>query len=103
VISKEIKDSLREIVRRQTELAELQKSKHTSNQAIATVGKEQNRIRQNMQSIARNTDLYNRYVMKFTKQEDQVEQHRVEIHKLDKQISEAQRSLDAYISSLDFP
>ncbi len=103
VISKEIKESLREVIRRQTELAELQASKRTLEKAIAIVGKEQARIRQNMNSIAQNTDLYNRYVLKFTKQEDQIEQHRVDIGKLDEQISTAQRSLEKYISGLNLP
>ena len=33
----------------------------------------QSRIRQNMQALERNSDLYRRYVEKFAQQEDQIE------------------------------
>jgi hypothetical protein len=54
-----------------------------------------------MKSIDRNTDLYNRYVKKFTDQEDEVEKLRGDGRTLDEKIAETQRSLDEYLSKLE--
>jgi hypothetical protein len=101
VVSETVKDALREVVRRKTELAELHRRKHLVDQEVAMIGQEQGRIRQNMQSIGRNSDLYNRYVTKFTEQEDQIEKLRTDGRELDQQIADAQRALDEYLSNLE--
>ena len=101
VVSESVKEALREVVRRKTELAELQRRNQQMNQEIATIGQEQQRIRENMKSIERNTDLYHRYVKKFTDQEDRIETVREEARKLEQQIVESQRSLNEYLSKLD--
>jgi hypothetical protein len=100
-VSDAVKDALREVVRRKTELGKLQQRKQQLEQEIAVIAQEQERIRNNMRSIDRNTDLYNRYVKKFTDQEDQVENDREEIRELQSQITEQQRSLDEYLSNLE--
>ena len=100
-VSAPVKEALREVVRRKTELGNLQHRKQQLEQEIAVIAQEQERIRNNMQSIDRNTDLYNRYVKKFTDQEDQVENYREEIRGLEAQITEKQRSLDEYLSNLE--
>ena len=51
-------------------------------------------------SIGKNSDLYNRYVKKFTDQEDQVEKHRDAIRELVSKITKAQQSLDEYLMGL---
>jgi len=101
VVSDSVKEALRDIVRRKAELADLHRRKKQTEHEIATIGQEQERIRQNMQSIARDSDLYNRYVTKFTVQEDQIEKFRGEEEALDQQIAEAQKALDAYLASLN--
>jgi hypothetical protein len=99
-VSTAVKDALREVIRRKTELGNLQQRKGQLEQEIAVIAQEQERIRDNMRSIDRNTDLYNRYVKKFTDQEDQVENYREEIRGLETQITEKQRALDEYLSNL---
>jgi len=101
VVSDSVKEALKEIVRRKTELANLQRQHQQKNQEIATIDQEQTRIRENMRAIDRNTDLYNRYVKKFTVQEDRIETLREESHELEQRITEAQRSLDEYLSKLN--
>jgi hypothetical protein len=100
-VSTAVKEALREVVRRKTELGNLQQRKGQLEQEIAVIAQEQERIRNNMRSIDRNTDLYNRYVKKFTDQEDQVENYRDEIRGLETQITEKQRALDEYLSNLE--
>lgn len=101
VVSEPVKEALREVMRRKTELAELQRRNQEKNQEIATIGQEQQRIRENMKSIDRNTDLYNRYVKKFTDQEDRIETLREEAKNLEQQIVESQQSLNEYLTKLD--
>ncbi len=100
-VPESVKEALREVVRRKSELAELNRQKQQLDQEVATIGEEQARIRQNMESIGQNTDLYNRYVTKFTEQEDQIERLREDARALERQIAQAQRSLDEYLTNLD--
>jgi hypothetical protein len=101
VVSETVKEALREVVRRKSELGELQREKQRIDQEIAAIGQEQQRIRENMRSIDRNTDLYNRYVKKFTDQEDTIERLRDEGRALEQNIVERQKSLDEYLSKLE--
>ena len=102
-ISDPVKQALREVVRRKSELAELNRRKQQLEQEIATITQEQDRIRKNMESIGKNSDLYNRYVKKFTDQEDQVEKHRDAIRELVVQVTKAQQALDDYLKGLKIP
>ena len=99
-LSESVKAGLREVIKRHAELAKLHRRKQQLEQEIAVIGEEQNRIRPNMQTIDRNTDLYNRYVKKFTEQEDRIETLREEIRTLETQINESQAALTAYLSEL---
>lgn len=99
-ISEPVKQALREVVRRKGELADLNRRKQQIEQEIATIDQEQDRIRKNMQSVAKNSDLYNRYVKKFTDQEDQIEKHRDAIRELVAQITKSQQALDEYLKGL---
>ncbi|RIK71893.1 MAG: hypothetical protein DCC67_20015, partial [Planctomycetota bacterium] len=98
--SDEVKESLREVVRRRTELAELGRQKEQLTQRIAAIADEQTRLRENMQAIDRASDLYARYVGKLSSQEDEIEKLREELRTVDGKINYAQRALDEYLSQL---
>jgi hypothetical protein len=100
-VSAEVKEALEEIVRRRTELAKLAATKERLAREIATIEKEQARIRPNMEAIDRNTDLYNRYVKKLADQEDQIEKLRKEFREADEEHQKAQQSLDEYLNGLN--
>jgi hypothetical protein len=100
-VSDSIKEALHEVKSRKAELADLNRRKAQVDEQIATIGQEQARIRQNMEAIAENTDLYNRYVMKFTEQEDEIERFRDEAVELQRQITQAQQALDRFLTDLD--
>lgn len=100
-VSEAVKKALAEIVKRKQEIESLQRKRQEIEQQIAAVGQEQTRIRENMSRLDRNSDLFNRYVKKFTEQEDQVDKARAEIVEVDKKITERQRSLDDYMVGLD--
>ena len=64
------------------------------------IDQEQARIRQNMQQLDRNTDLYQSYVKKFGEQEDEVERLRKEMEDLTEEEARLRKALDQYLSEL---
>ena len=68
---------------------------------IRTVEEEQARIRQNMEQLDRQSDLYGRYVQKFAVQEDRVETLRTEIEQLRAEEQRARRALDERLASIE--
>jgi hypothetical protein len=101
VVSDGVKKALQEVVKRKTAINQTVQNRTTLEQQIQTVEAEQNRIRQNMAQLDRNSDLYNRYVKKFGEQEDQVENLRGQIAELRGQEQEQRKSLDDYLLKLD--
>jgi hypothetical protein len=102
-VSEAVKEALREVGRRKAELTKLQRQHKPLELEIVAIAQEQERIRNNMQAIDRNTDLYNRYVTKLAEQEDQIERLRGEIRALEQQMREGKQSLDEYLSTLTLP
>jgi len=101
VVSDEVKAALAEIVKRKAELAQLSEKRRQLEQQIKVIEQEQARIRENMARLDRTSELYKRYVKKFTDQEDQIEKLRGQISELVCQETEARKSLDAYLMGLD--
>jgi hypothetical protein len=102
-VSQDVKQALREVAHRKAELINLQRREKPLQMEIVAISQEQERIRNNMQAIDRNTDLYNRYVKKLAEQEDQIERLREEIRTLEQQIREGKQSLYEYLSTLTLP
>ena len=84
-----------------TELAQLVDQRTQLTQQVKTITEEQNRIRQNMQQLDRNSDLYKRYVKKFGDQEDAVEKLEGQIKSLTQDETKHRTALDEYLLSLD--
>ncbi len=89
------------MIKRKTAINQTVQNRTALEQQIQTVEAEQNRIRQNMAQLDRNSDLYNRYVKKFGEQEDQVEKLRGQIAELRGQEQQQRTSLDEYLLKLD--
>ncbi|HVA44974.1 MAG TPA: hypothetical protein VNH11_01190 [Pirellulales bacterium] len=101
VTGDKVKEALAEVIRRKQGLSELANKKRQLEQQIAAIDQEQNRIRQNMQQLERNSDLYRRYVKKFTDQEDEVEKLRALINSLADELAQRQTELDTYLGELN--
>jgi hypothetical protein len=99
-ISPAVKGALQEVVKRRLALQQVATERQRLQQQIQAVSEEQNRIRQNMGQLDRNTDLYKRYVQKFSTQEDQVEKMREQISKLTQDEDQKRRQLDEYLANL---
>lgn len=96
-----VKAALQEIVKRKQALQRVVEERQRLEQQIAAITQEQDRIRQNMGQLDRNTDLYKRYVQKFGAQEDAVEKMRDQIQKLSAEETRLRESLDQYLINLD--
>jgi hypothetical protein len=100
-VSDAVKKALSEVVKRKQQIQSLTSKRQEEDQTINAITQEQTRIRENMSRLDRNNELYNRYVKKFSEQEDQVEKSRALIKELDGQIHQQQKALDEYMLSLD--
>lgn len=96
-----VRESLAEVIRRKRDLEQLARDRQICEQEIATIDQEQARIRGNMGTIDRGSDLFNQYVKKLTGQEQRIETLRSEIAALQEREQEARKGLDAYLLALD--
>jgi chromosome segregation ATPase len=100
-VSAAAKTALQEVAKRKQALEQVTRERQRLEEQIATITQEQDRIRQNMAQLERNTDLYKRYVKKFGTQEDEVERMRAQIQKLTADETKQRQSLDDYLSNLN--
>ncbi len=98
--SPQVKEALQEVVKRKQAIQQLVQQRSRLEQQVAAITQEQNRIRQNMGQLDRNTDLYKRYVEKFGTQEDQVEKSRKQIDELTLEENKLRKALDDYLLNL---
>jgi serine/threonine-protein kinase len=70
-------------------------------QRTAEITAEHARIRENMQRLQQNSDLYNRYVKKLDQQETELEKLRKDIESLKSREDEQRRELQNYVMNLD--
>ena len=96
-----VKDSLAEVVRRKQEIERIAREKAEREQEINAIGQEQARIRENMSRLERTSDLYTRYVQKFSQQETRVETLREEIAQRQTQEQQARQAFETYLLQVD--
>jgi chromosome segregation ATPase len=70
-------------------------------QRTTEITAEHARIRENMQRLQQNSDLYNRYVKKLDQQETELEKLRKDIESLKSREDEQRRELQNYVMNLD--
>lgn len=101
VVSDAVKKALAEVIQRKAAIGALATEQQQLENNIAVIGQEQNRIRENMAQLEKNSELYNRYVKKFGQQEDQIETARGDIAKLVEQIEAKRKELDEFLLGLE--
>jgi len=101
VTSPAAKESLAEVIRRKQEIERIVREKAEREQEINAIGQEQARIRENMGRLERTSDLYARYVQKFSQQESRIETLREEIAQRQTQEQQARKGLDEFLLQLD--
>ncbi len=93
--------ALQEIISRMRRIAEIDREIETKNSRLEQIGEEQARIRQNMEQLDRDSELYARYVNRLGEQEDEFDEVRAEVNELTQQRNTMQTELENYIAELN--
>ena len=100
-ISPAVKDALQHVITAQNTLQDLRIQRTQKEQEIQNIASEQNRIRQNMAQLDRNSDLYKRYVTTLDTQETHIQQLHTEIADLQQKENAQRKTLEDYVAGLD--
>ena len=100
-ISPKVKEALQRVVQLRSKLDETHAQRTRLEQRIGEITTEHSRIRENMQRLQQNSDLYNRYVKKLDLQETELEKLRKDIEALKVTEEDQRRELQHYVMNLD--
>jgi hypothetical protein len=81
VVSDKVKAALAEVIKKKAAQGQLVVKRAELERQVQIIFDEQNRIRQNMAQLPKDSDLFRRYVTKFNEQEDKIDQLREQIKK----------------------
>lgn len=100
-VSQKVKDALNEVIKRRTEIDKVVQQRQELERQIAVIGQEQERIRGNMAQTPKESELFRRYLTKFTEQEDNIEGLRTKVTASIQQEQQLRKGLDEYLIGLD--
>jgi hypothetical protein len=100
-VSSKVREALQRVVQLRGKLDDARAQKTRLDQRTAEITAEHARIRENMQRLPQNSDLYNRYVKKLDQQETELEKLRKEIESLKNTEEEHRQELQNYVMNLD--
>ncbi len=100
-VSPKVKEALQRVVQLRSKLDDARAQRTRLDQRTAEITAEHARIRENMQRLPQNSDLYTRYVKKLDQQETELEKLRKEIESLKNTEEEHRRELQIYVMNLD--
>jgi hypothetical protein len=101
VVSDGVKAALRDVVKRKADIAAAVQKRQELERQIAVIDQEQNRIRQNMVQLPKDSDLFRRYVQKFTEQEDGIENLREQVTAALAEETRLRKALDDYLLGMN--
>ena len=96
-----MKKALREVVQRKTAIEQNVQKRQELERQISVIEQEQKRIRDNMAQLPKDSDLFRRYVTKFTEQEDQVDALRKQVTTAVEEEQRLRKSLDDFLVGLN--
>lgn len=100
-VSQKVKEALQKVVSLRTKLDETRGQRGRQEQRIGEITAEQSRIRDNMQRLQHNSELYNRYVTKLDQQETELDKIRKAIETLKGTEDQQRRELQTFLVELD--
>lgn len=101
VVSAEVKKALEEVIKRKTAINQVVLQRQEMERQIAIVGQEQERIRGNMAQTPKESELFRRYLTKFSEQEDSIEALRTKVTSSIQEEQKLRKGLDDYLIGLD--
>lgn len=96
-----VKQALGRVVEMKQAIAAIDQQIADREARLEQIGEEQERIRQNMEQLDHDSELYRRYVTKFSEQEDEFDKLRGEIETLKQQRDTRQQELETYLAELN--
>jgi chromosome segregation ATPase len=99
-MSAEDRALLERVVSLQRELAEVERALQAAQARIDAIFREQERIRANLATLPRDSDLYRRYVADLDAQEDELTALRAELERQRAERDELRRRLDELVAGL---
>jgi hypothetical protein len=102
-VDRQVKRALEGLVERKTTLSQTVALRQEEERKVNSIHREQNRIRENMARLEKNSDLYKRYVSLLDEQEDLLEEALTKIEDLRVKERRQREEIDRYILSLDLP
>jgi hypothetical protein len=100
-VSDKVIDAFKEAAKLQGAVADIARQIAELEKQQQEIGADQARIRQNMQTIDRASDLYSRYLKKLTDQETQLESLREQVKSATEARKAAEDRLNSYVSNLN--
>lgn len=100
-IPQHVRDALIQAAKLKGNVTDAQREVQQRVQKIAEITAEQNRIRDNMKSVAQNSDYYQRLLKKLDQQESQIETLQGESKEWQQKQQAAQQALEQYVQGLD--
>lgn len=99
--SDQLEEALREVIRRQDEIAKITARIERLQADQSEARREQERVRDNLRVLDRNTDVYQRQMRKFDEFETAIEELEAQIDPLELEREQTQQALNAYLASLN--
>ncbi|MFN7162547.1 MAG: hypothetical protein ACK4NB_05750, partial [Fimbriimonadales bacterium] len=100
-LDERLRQALQRILDSRRAIANLDAEIRRQETIIRAIADDQARIRENMKTLDRNSELYREYVQKLTQQEREIEQARRAMQRLQEQKDRAQRELSEFIAGLN--
>lgn len=100
-VSPKVREALQRVAGLRGKLDDTRAQRTRLEQRAGEITTEHARIRENMQRLAQNSELYNRYVKKLDQQETELEKLRKDIEVLKSTDDEQRRELQNYLANLD--
>jgi hypothetical protein len=100
VASDKLKQALTQLQELRADVEKKNRAVTDAQQQLVEISAEQERIRANMNSIDKTSDLYKRYIQKFGQQEDQVESLRAKLPELRASQQAATKRMEDFVKNL---
>jgi hypothetical protein len=100
-VSPKVKEALQRLVQLRSKLDDARTQRARLDHRTAEITAEHARIRENMQRLPQNSELYTRYVKKLDQQETELEKLRKEIETFKNTEEEHRRELQSFVMNLD--
>jgi len=100
-VGDEIKAALKEVVRRKQQISQVVAQRNELQRQANTIRQQQERIRENLKVVTKDSDIGRRYLTKFTEQEEQIDSLEGKTTETIAQEQKLRKELDEYLIGLD--